>query len=152
MQHNKFCQVCWRMKIKNLIFNLIIYVYLLVYIDKTPLGYMYSNWLWDIMTLSFVYMFVFINKYSSLYLQALLLGLFKNLNLLKIFIIQRCNKILNNNIQVIQNENSFRAIQKYMYSYSFRGIPNHWEFRVSRRNLLIKIKQSMNFINLTCVL
>jgi len=33
-----------------------------------------------------------------------------------------------------------------------QGIPNHWEFRVSRRNLLKKIKQSMHFVNLTCVI
>jgi len=33
-----------------------------------------------------------------------------------------------------------------------QGIPNHWEFRVSPRNLLKKIKQSMHFVNLNFVL
>ena len=33
-----------------------------------------------------------------------------------------------------------------------QGIPNHWEFRVSPRNLLKKFKQSMHFVNLNFVL
>jgi len=33
-----------------------------------------------------------------------------------------------------------------------QGIPNHWEFRVSPRNLLKKNKQSMHFVNLNFVL
>jgi len=48
---------------------------------------------------------------------------------------------------------SVKCLLKNLHAYTvIQGIPNHWEFRVSPRNLLKKLKQSMHFVNLNFVL